>query len=398
MVFALLIVGAILYMGSESDHRRAKLFRWDTTLNHEGQQPFDTHILAQLMASENENGEMIWSQKPFQFWEWAPEKKYNYVFVGQRAYYSEQGIDHLIKFVEEGNNVFISSTRLNYKLIEAALGIDTQNLFLKDRYENEVQACIGEAKEKCVVFKAPAQAKNNVNWHFISDVDKLSECKVIGSIDQEYSNLIKISKGKGAIYIHTTPLMLTNYYLSDSVAWRYADDLFQLLPDYEFYWDNHASLSIRNEYTKESPLRNILNNESFLWAWWLIIAMIIIYAVTNARRKQRIIPIVAANQNSTIKFTETVGQLYGKDENHKKLYILIMRLFFFHQYLKYRIPIHQQQSDENIALLIQKSEADPNLLNRIMSDYAYYKHSDTIERNKLIERYKELEKFYKQAK
>ena len=71
-----------------------------------------------------------------------------------------------------------------------------------------------------------------------------------------------------------------------------------------------------NSSVSNSPMRFILSNEGLKWGWYLFLIGMIILMIFNAKRKQRIIPIIKPLTNTTVDFTKTIGNLYFQEGNH----------------------------------------------------------------------------------
>ena len=59
--------------------------------------------------------------------------------------------------------------------------------------------------------------------------------------------------------------------------------------------------------------------------------------IFNARRKQRPIPIIEPSKNSTVEFTQTISNLYLKNDNHKSL--VDKKILFFFEKVRTRYLI-----------------------------------------------------------
>jgi hypothetical protein len=69
----------------------------------------------------------------------------------------------------------------------------------------------------------------------------------------------------------------------------------------------------------KTPLRFILNNEPLAWAYYLTIGAVVVFMLFEAKRKQRIIPIVKPLPNTSLEFVSTIGNLYYQNGDHKNI-------------------------------------------------------------------------------
>ncbi|WP_312767359.1 hypothetical protein [Epilithonimonas sp.] len=118
------------------------------------------------------------------------------------------------------------------------------------------------------------------------------------------ADFVKINFGKGHFYIHSEPLVLTNYYILNSRN-KYVENVLSYLPNRETVWfiENDTSLSM-------SPMRFIISHPPLKSAWYLLIAGLLIFVFFNAKRKQRIVPVIEPLKNTSVEFIRSIGNLY----------------------------------------------------------------------------------------
>ena len=117
----------------------------------EEKNPFDTYIIHNLIKNSASTDEFIISNKSFKNYSWEGDEPLNYIFIGDQVYFTDADVDSLLYFVERGNNVFLSQEFIDTKLYDAALGLESSNIYLEDHHSNEYVSCIG--KEDCYTFK-----------------------------------------------------------------------------------------------------------------------------------------------------------------------------------------------------------------------------------------------------
>ncbi|MBK8841404.1 MAG: hypothetical protein IPO33_00410 [Saprospiraceae bacterium] len=117
------------------------------------------------------------------------------------------------------------------------------------------------------------------------DVLGTIECK----IDNENSNFIRVKLGKGLLILHSSPAVFTNYYLLKSGSDKYVEQVLSQLPGKDIVWvtNEKESGSISN-----APLSFILSQEALRNAFYLILVGAALFFIFNAKRKQRIVPVI----------------------------------------------------------------------------------------------------------
>jgi hypothetical protein len=111
------------------------------------------------------------------------------------------------------------------------------------------------------------------------------------------------------------PVAFTNYNLLKEDRYRYTENVLSYIPKGNIYWYTKGQ---NNENISESPLRYILSQPALKWAWYLFLIGMLIFMIFNAKRKQRIVPILLL-ANSTIDFTKTIGNLYYQEGDHTNI-------------------------------------------------------------------------------
>ncbi|HLS11008.1 MAG TPA: DUF4350 domain-containing protein [Flavobacteriaceae bacterium] len=145
--------------------------------------------------------------------------------------------------------------------------------------------------------------------------------------EKEYANFIKVKHGKGTIYLHSEPLILTNYYLLESDNSRYVESVFSYLPNRETVWFSRANKQVAES---SSPMRFILSNPPLRYAWWVFLGGLLLFVIFNAKRKQRIVPVIEPLENTTVEFVKSIGNLYLQEGNPHDMMAKKAQYFLHH--------------------------------------------------------------------
>lgn len=170
--------------------------------------------------------------------------------------------------------------------------------------------------------------------------------KTVEDENTDQVNFIKTKFGEGTIYAHCEPLFLTNYYLLKSGNTKYAQDVFSYLDDKETLWFVEAN-------TKESRffMRFILGNPALKYAWWLLLAGLILFIFFNAKRKQRIVPIIEPLKNTSVDFVKSIGNLYLQEGDFHDM--MAKKAQYFLNKVRLDLLIDTQNLDEEFAKKLQ---------------------------------------------
>lgn len=159
------------------------------------------------------------------------------------------------------------------------------------------------------------------------------------------ANFIKINYGKGHIFLHTEPLILTNYYLLKPQNKKYVEDVFSYLPDRKTIWFVDTKSSESQNHT--SPLSFILANPPLRYAWYLLIFGLLLFVIFNVKRKQRIVPVIEPLENKSVEFIKSIGNLYLQEGDFHDM-MAKKSQYFLHR-VRLELMIETKELNENFA-------------------------------------------------
>ncbi|WP_343329792.1 DUF4350 domain-containing protein [Polaribacter staleyi] len=250
-------------------------------------------------------------------------KNKNYISIKHSGYkYTNGTTTELLNFVAKGNNVFLAFNNFRDTL-KTSLKFTTNNLD-KDVYK------VKALKE----LKATFQLKNdqfsktsftfdrNIRRNYFLQYNKNST-SVLGTMEvdgEKVPNFIKIHHGKGAFYLHTQPIAFTNYNLLNGNE-AYAANVLSYLPNAPVIWDPQIKSSKYQDEKEDNTnvFKFFLAHKTLTWFLFVSLIGLLLFMLFNARRKQRPIPIIEPLKNSTVAFTQTIANLYLKEQDHKNL-------------------------------------------------------------------------------
>ncbi|SFR49428.1 hypothetical protein SAMN04490243_2256 [Robiginitalea myxolifaciens] len=173
----------------------------------------------------------------------------------------------------------------------------------------------------------------------------------------EAPNFLRIPFGQGTLLLHSTPYAFGNYYMLGGNE-AYVAGVLSYLEDQTIYWDNNLKSGRR---VVDSPLRFVLSQAPLRWAYYILIITLLLFVLVRSRRVQRIIPVVTPLENTSIAYTQTVGDLYFEQRDYAD--IIAKRLSYFREMLHSRFGItRQREGDEALERLAHKSGLDPEYI------------------------------------
>lgn len=409
---------------------------WQYNLNKEKKNAYGTFLIYELLKEKNKTTgfKVIENSVIESFRKLNKNKNYNYIFINQQPYYDSVTLDTICRFAKAGNTVFISSESLSGGFSDSIL-FDDYHLKLTTGYNGFyykfIDSVIEPKKSSAFNFLHPdLHDKKGYEYYLLNKSDTLNtyfynfeavaDSEIVQPIPAENSisfagfensyniglNLAVLKHGKGQFIILLTVMPFTNYFMRTDKGLEYAEKILSHLPEQTTLWDNISHIyNYTNNADKyhgdssygESPLYFILQKKPLRWAWYLTLLGIIIYAFFYAKRRQNIIPIIEPKENNSLKYVETIGQLYFHEEEHIEI-ANEMRLQFMN-YIRRKYYIKTTETDEAFfKQLSLKSAIEEENIKLIFDEFKDIIKVKSINQKKLQLLNNQLEYFYKTCK
>ncbi len=127
--------------------------------------------------------------------------------------------------------------------------------------------------------------------------------------------------GRGELIFVTNAAGFSNYFLLSKTNYNYLWDLAAYLPDNPtaLYFDEYASRNLLRQPGSTSLFSVLLKIPPLRWAFFILLVTGSLYVLSNLRRKQRVIPVLAPNNNTTVEFVKTIANLYFKKHDNSNI-------------------------------------------------------------------------------
>ncbi|WP_027380338.1 DUF4350 domain-containing protein [Chryseobacterium daeguense] len=210
--------------------------------------------------------------------------------------------------------------------------------------------------------------------------------KTVEKNNTDQANFIKAKFGKGNIYVHSEPLFITNYYLLKPGSIKYAQDVFSYLDDKETLWFVESQSKASQFF-----LRFILSNPALKYAWWVLLGGLILFIFFNAKRKQRIVPVIEPLRNTSVDFVKSIGNLYLQEGDFHDM--MAKKAQYFLNKVRMDLLIDTQNLDEEFAKKLQLKTGKPmeriteaiGLIKKAQDPYANVMKEDLAKMNTLLD-------------
>lgn len=210
--------------------------------------------------------------------------------------------------------------------------------------------------------------------------------KTVEKNNDDQANFVKIKFGEGYFYVHCEPLFITNYYLLKPGNVKYAQDVFSYLDDKETLWFLES-----NSKSSQFLLRFILSNPALKYAWWVLLGGLALFIFFNAKRKQRIVPIVEPLKNNSVDFVKSIGNLYLQEGDFHDM--MSKKAQYFLNKVRMDLLIDTQKLDEEFAKKLHLKTGKPmemideaiGLIKKGQDPYAHVIKEDLVRMNKILD-------------
>jgi hypothetical protein len=303
--------------------------------------------------------------------------------ISEYSLIDDQSTQELLYFVSHGNSAFLSSKSFS-KILMDSLKFETNNEMI---FNKEIKFSLANKKLDTKKYNFDIGAGS----YYFGKIDTLTTT-ILGyqeSGNNKYANFIKVPHGNGFFYLHTQPAAFTNYHILKENHSEYLEKTVSYIPKGKIFW---AIDKINGESVSSSPMRFILSNPALKWAWYLFLIGMVFFMIFNAKRKQRIVPIVKPLQNTTVDFTKTIGNLYYQEGDHQN--IINKKIIYFLERVRNEFLIETNTLDENFIKKlhlktgknIEDIENVVRLINYQRRSYHQSIEDDLIEINNAIEK------------
>ena len=387
-----IVIGVMLLLIAVAIYTWPKQDSWYLTLS-DNDNPYDVNFFYELIEESNA---VVKVEDLNDFYDKSLNQKdtnSNLLKIAYSLDLDSNDVEELITYVEKGNKAFIVTknppkllmARLYYSedrmealyrvrnlpnywdwedetmdfdsLAESSKEIehDLQRFFSTASFKTlDTVTANFNASETNLHYKVSEEFAYQYDYHYFNFSDSLNfKRQPLGTIDK-YENFFSVKVGEGAIYFHSTPLAFTNYHLYREETFSYCNafvnefntgdvniDVFSHYYRQDF---NDSYRNSRNPNLPSSPLAFILSIAALKWAWYLILVGVLGFVIFRSKRNQRIIPVIAPIKNNSLEFSKTVGRLFYKERNHKRMAQEVCQYFF--NFLRKRYHISTKNFDD----------------------------------------------------
>ncbi|SHK93664.1 DUF4350 domain-containing protein [Hymenobacter psychrotolerans] len=328
--------------------------------------------------------------------------KATYLFVDDAFELSGSDCRSLLRHVARGNDVFIAAEQFDAQFADT-LGFRTAPFISRPRLKGKPTAKLlqdsvllqlsnpklaGQAGRRG--FRLPA---TGAAYRFLPDSGLRATQLATDTAGRAV--LVRVPHGRGHLYLCTVPLAFTNYFVLQPRTSNFAFAALSYLPTArQVWWDEYQKQGRQQE---QSLLRVVLAHDALRWALYLSMLGALLFVAFEARRRQRIIPVLKPLPNTTLLFTRTVASLYQQSGNHLPIMEKKIGLFLEHLRTRFHEPGLDLNDDSARERLAQKTGLPKADVDALVRRINYLLTAPRVSDAELLSLNKALNQFRKAA-
>jgi len=258
------------------------------------------------------------------------ETRASYLFINNDFTASRLETTALLRFVAAGHDVFIAAEDFGPArrgFLADSLGIrayEADPARLAQVVGGEAPASQSDSVQLHLLRPRPGLAVSTFRFGAAAAGYRLALTKrrphrgaTLAADERGRPVLVRLDHGRGHFYLCSVPLAFGNYWVLRPRTANFAFAALSYLPaGRPAWWDEYQKQGREGE---QSTLRVLLAHPALRTAYYLVLVVGLLFVLVEARRRQRIIPVLNPLPNTTLLFTRTVAGLYQQGRNHAQI-------------------------------------------------------------------------------
>lgn len=399
LILVLLIGGGITTFVLYVKERTPK-YKWEPEYSKKSNQPYGLKCFYDALKEQHHD---ITSVSNYSYDELDFNKtNSNLIVIDSYVEFDSLNISYLLEYIRLGNKAFISTDEAPTYLLETILPT-SGTIYGYDQYESK-SININYASSNL-----PYPGKLNFqhqylkkvtprNWfgYYPSYFEKtLSGSRVvpISYFNDSIINCFYISYGKGALIIHSTPLVFTNYNMIQKIGFKNANNIFSYLNNGPIYWNEYQFLNDNNsDATENNPLKFLFSHYTLRTGWYVFLLSVLVFILFRSKREQRIIPVIYKNKNTSIEYAKAIGSLYYQKKSHHNIGNELYNIFLSDIRTRYNIATSTNKN-ELIEQICNRTEIRKENIEELFKLFSDVRHNVNATSKELVVLYQALENF-----
>jgi len=165
--------------------------------------------------------------------------------------------------------------------------------------------------------------------------------------------------------------------------------------DIDTLYLDHTYFMDWSDARDQNILQYIMSQPGLKAAYYLTLATLLLFLISRAKRRQKVVPVILSDDNTSLEYVHTVSQLYRSHNSHYKLVKHIETIFNEWVNKKYYL---KRDHHNFVDVLAQKSKIEKEKIETILNQMKSAKGNARFDESRLINLHKDLHHFYKNCK
>ncbi len=307
-------------------------------------------------------------------------EQFNFFALDENFRINELDMRALLLHIYQGNDALISANYIT-ELLTDELGLDMGFAYAIDSIDGQENPVFEQ--EKFTVQFLDGEWVDLKPLNSITHIEAYPDsAKVIGTNKEGNVLGVQYGIGKGKLTLVTMPHVFSNYTILKTNS-QLSADLITGLPNAETYWAS-GNWSFRASY-EDTPglLSFIYSQESLRWAFFVLLVSVLLFFLFEIKRQQRPIPVIAPVQNISLKFSESISQLYLMRKDHREMVRKKMKFLMEKVRSEYQMNT-AEINDHFYQRLAAKAEIKEKEIRQLFTLYFAYKDKSEVSEEEFL--------------
>ena len=388
VVAALLLVFAIV--ASVTEYRDVSAYDWEERYNYDDEEPQGLYIFKELTNRYFEDIPVTTNSAL------NDSLTHNSLYIQFTSIHLDSVvIDSLLSIASMGNDVLIIADFLNERIVDKIPN------FFDDIYSYDSTLIFNITNKDLVsetnyIYKFHNEEfeQKKVSNNLMQGLDWESDKQYVRvATPDSMALMISFPIGQGRLFYHVKKDFFYNYSYRQSQMFDYTQRVYAHFDPEHIYLLTPLTRFNTENYLNSNPLDFIMSQPALKAAYYLLLIGTLLFVFFGGKRKQKIIPVIEKNENTSLEYIETVSQLFYQQEQHEKL-VTHMRNIFYHKMQK---KFYVSPTDPNyVKILAKKSKISSTELQYIMDRFKNLDDNFGFRGDQLVSLNRRLESIYKE--
>ncbi|MCB0667856.1 MAG: hypothetical protein KDC80_18645 [Saprospiraceae bacterium] len=365
---------------------------WRESYSYQSKEPYGAWIFGTMLKEKFAGAQVLRNQLDTMIQ--SIETKNNLlVMISARIELDRGETESLMHFIEKGNEVLLFTEQLQLSLDEE----DPYEYYWSGIYDSTLSVHYSETASEYFYqhyfqdFRAPANRYFNA---LSREIRQLESHRVLGTVSDSLVILEEWQLGAGKMMLHTIPQMFTNQAAKQEFYLDHFNFIFSRF-DPDLVILDHMVYHTGNDQLSESPLQFILAHKSLRISYFLVIFAAVSFIIFKSKRRQKVIPTLETNANTSLEYVHTISNLFRQQRQHKKLIRHLHTIFEHHVRERYFINPEDKDFKKQLA---RKSRITPDNIEDLLDEFDRAEKKLNVGDEHLITLYRKLDTFFKNSK